>query len=229
MVKVNFEFDWGTTGEIQDTGFWCLVSQDGVASFGDWDEITAAIAQRGVEAWKANIGQGNFSEPLIGRRVVAYHYRQDHKEILDRAEYGFSGANEWKGTATSPMPPENTVVVSLYGYDPSTYTPQRARKRGRMYMPTFGATQMGAGGVLASSTQQGWLDVTKNFFNDFTSALDVLEQPSLDDTHARPYVVSVAGQIATKVTHLRVGRVTDTQRRRRNRLPEEYIQAPINT
>lgn len=230
MIYIRYEFAWQNT-EIQDTGLWAEVVQEGAAAFPGWgDNTMQALADKAVNAWVAGFdAEARFSASVDAVRAVVYHYDQSHNEVLDRSEAAFTDANAWGGTASNSMPPQNSVVLSLYGYDPAGYTPQRGRKRGRMYLPTPAAGDIDATGKLTVTIQQQYLDMGTNFMNALTGQLDIPDEAESGDTHIRPVVNSVAGSIATRVGWLRVGRVVDTQRRRRNKLSEDYLTGTINT
>jgi hypothetical protein len=223
MVYVRYEFSWQDTPEIQDTGLWChLTHPEGMEL--DWDTAVNAAAEKAVEAWVTAMPKPVFSPSLIATRVIAYHYDQLLKTVLNRGEAGFTGDNVWKGSAINDLPPENTLVLGLYSYDPASYVANRARRRGRMYLPTPGVTQIGNGGQLSEGVQLQWCQYGALLLAELQETIQV---PS--DGHLRPQVVSRGGKGGTiasannEVTHVRMGRVIDTQRRRRNKLPENYV------
>ena len=123
MVQVRWEFSWKGTPEIQTTSCWGVVTQEGSGAFPDWQPTVDAIALKGVTAWAAQMGAAAFSFGVKANRVIAYHYRQDHKEVLHRGEAAFDPDHSWAGTASSSMTPQNTVVGSLYAYDPAGFAP----------------------------------------------------------------------------------------------------------
>lgn len=228
MVQVRWEFSWKGTPEIQTTSCWGVVTQEGSGAFPDWQPTVDAIALKGVTAWAAQMGAAAFSFGVKANRVIAYHYRQDHKEVLHRGEAAFDPDHSWAGTASSSMPPQNTVVGSLYAYDPAGFAPQRARKRGRMYLPTLSPAQVDGRGVLTEGQAGTWASMFAALFDDLTGTLDVAGDPVASAPHWRPYVSSGAAQDAYKVTHVRVGTTVDTHRSRRNGIPETYVTADIN-
>jgi hypothetical protein len=228
MVKSVYEFDWGTTGEIQVTGFWGVVSQEGTANFGDWDEIAPAIAEKLVTSWATQMPKSYFSPQVKARRAICYHYDQALHEVLDRAEHAFDGTNVWAGSASESLPPQLSVVVSPYAYDPATYVQHRDSKRGRMYLPTPSAGILNGNGQLDQTQQDNFVNVTVALFNAITGALELEHGGVNDQTRYRPYIRSTKLLDAFKVTHVRCGQVVDTQERRRNKLPENYRQGTIN-
>lgn len=229
MCYVRYDFNWGNTGEIQTLGMWGVVTNEGGPTFGDWQEIVDSLAGLAVAAWVEHMDKSNFSSNVIGMRSVVYHYRQDHKEVLHRAEAAFTEATAWKGTAQGSWPPQNTIVASLYGYDPAGYAPQRARKRGRVYLPTPSPQVVDGSGSMTPGATGGWATMFKALVDELTSDLGTNGGGVASEHHWRPYVASVAGQMATQVTHIRVGNIIDTQRRRRAQLDEAYVDLPINT
>ena len=223
MVYLRWEFKWGTTQEIQDTGLWChLTHPTGMGL--DWQVAVDAAAAKAVEAWHDSWGTVAFSKSVIGVRAIAYHYDAALKKVLHRGEAGFTGDNTWKGSAGTDMPPENTLALSLWTFTPGSYVPNAARRRGRMYLPTLSFDQLGGDGQLTQGQAGVWLDMAGEFF---AALQGVIQVPS--DGHLRPRVVSRGGnggpsaEATYPITWLRMGRVVDTQRRRRNKLPEQYV------
>jgi len=229
MVYIRWEFSWLQTAEIQDFGMWGTVAQEGAGPFQPWPAVTQAIADKAVSAWASEAGADNYSPEVKAVRAVAYHYDQPHDEVLDRAEAGFTGSNAWVGEATRSLPPQLSVVLSLYGYEPEAYTPQRARKRGRVYLPTPGASVVDGLGQLEATRQQTIADNSVDFLNAMTGVLSIPGEGQGGAMRWRPVVNSVAGKFVTPVGWIRVGKTIDTQRRRRNKLPEVYITEEINT
>lgn len=223
MLYIRWEFRWGTTGEIQDTGLWCHLERE-EGTLLDWDTATQAAADKAVGAWATEMGEPAFAPSVVGVRAVAYHYDADLKHALNRAEAGFTGDNEWAGSGAADLPPENTMVMSLYSYEPSSYVANRARRRGRMYLPTPAVAQLQGSYQFPQSQVLVWLNMFNSMLNNLQGNISV---PSVG-AHLRPRIVSRGGnggpaaEATYPVTYLRMGRLVDTQRRRRNQLPEEY-------
>lgn len=218
MVFCRFEFNWQPAGEaapieIQDTGIWGRFPVPGGASFPDWQDLVDDFAAQAAAAWTDNWQANLFSNAVKLARVVVYHYDQAHANILHRGEAGPVSGNAWAGTG-AVMPAENTIVLTLQTYAPGTFQSQAARHRGRMYMPTLSQAMVGPDGRLPVASANDYVEKAQAFFTDLTD--------DLDDVHFVPMVNSVTGQMANAITHLRVGRVVDTQRRRRNKLQEQY-------
>lgn len=229
MVLVRWDFGWKGTEEIQSVSCWGKVTQEGTAGFPDWQPLVDALSEKGCDAWSTQMGASGYSLGVKALRCVAYHYSQDHKDVLHRGEHAFDPDYSWAGTAASSLPPQNTIVLSLYAFDPAGFAQQRARKRGRMYLPTPAPAQLDGTGTLTDGATIGWVTMAKNFFNAMTGELELPDAVPTSHPRWRPYVSSVAGQASYKVTHVRVGSTVDTQRRRRNQLPERYQALPINT
>lgn len=112
------------------------------------------------------------------------------------------------GSNTNPsLPPQNSLVVSLRTALPG------ARARGRMYLPPMAVAYVDDNGLMDPSFTG---DVADNFAAFFTA---VNSSVAIDETVV---VASDAGQTLTPVTYVQVGRVFDTQRRRRAEILESY-------
>lgn len=230
QVYVRWEFGWqlgSTDVEIQDFGMWGTVRQEGLAVFQPWQAIVDAIAKQSVAAWKSNFLVSQFAGKLIARRVVAYHYDQPHLEVLHRGESGFVDAQSWLGSGDA-MPPQTTVAISTFGYDPAGYASESRSKRGRYYLPTPSRSVVDDDGELKTANQSSLLTNCQSFHNDLSDVLDLGDFPLLDATHWIPAVVSPTRSYSNDIAAIRVGRIFDTQRRRRNKLAESYVVGPVN-
>lgn len=226
-VRYQFAFDYGATQvDIQDTGFWCGLTGPGSSGVADWQAFCDSVAAEAVQCWVDNMTTGEFSAGVVGVTAKAYRYGTDHTQPAETiGTAAFSGSTAWRGAGTVGLPPENSVVASLYGYDPATYTPQKARKRGRMYMPTPSTQILDQFGLISSGNQTTLLNMFVALLGEFSG--HEFDNGAEETIFCIPSIASTAGQFATAVAFVRVGRVVDTQRRRRNKISENYVTAPI--
>jgi hypothetical protein len=87
------------------------------------------------------------------------------------------------------------------------------RGRGRMFLPPFNTSQMGTDGRFAieTVTESGW-------------AVRQFLQSIIDETPYEPLVVSKTHQVLNRITSVNIGRVPDSQRRRRRSQDEARIE-----
>lgn len=222
MVYVRWEFGWQPSGsaadiEIQDFGIWGHIGDPQQPPFPGWQNVVDGLSQRCANAWIDNMEAGIFGAPVHFRRCVAYHYDQAHENVLDRGESpGTSGT--WQG-GNPTLPPQTSLAVSLYTFQPGTYQLNPGRHRGRFYLPTPSVNAAGSDGELAGASSTALVTDLGAFFADVTG--------TFDNIHMDMVVNSVAGQFDTDVTWYRLGRIFDTQRRRRNKLPEAYVNTQL--
>nr|CRY97327.1 hypothetical protein [uncultured prokaryote] len=225
MVYIRWEFQWSPVGgagatEIQNFGIWAEVKDPIQPPFPGWNNVCNDGAQIAANAWKVNMEPGRFANPVLFQRAVVYHYDQGHEQALDRGESGGTqGPEVWRGAGNATLPPQSTIAVSLYGFEPGTYQFQPGRHRGRIYLPTSTRQMLGDDGTLDPTNRELLRGDLLNFFDDLVSEFDTVS--------FTPMISSVTGQIATPITWFRIGSVMDTQRRRRNRLPENYLNTPL--
>lgn len=112
---------------------------------------------------------------------------------------------------TLAMPPQSSVVVSL------RTGLSGPRHRGRMYFPALGSTALTATGRLQPAARDSLASAMQLFFDDWND----------DPTTFTASVASNAGQFVEAITSIKVGDVIDTQRRRRDALPEAYVDRAI--
>lgn len=108
--------------------------------------------------------------------------------------------------------PQSTVVGSL-----RTDTTLGAANYGRMYLPHT-KLELATGQASANTTVTGLVSIA---FGGFIAAVN-----AITNVGPEPSVVSIMSALgagtAKPVTRVAIGSVTDTQRRRRNRIPEVY-------
>lgn len=149
---------------------------------------------------------------------VRVERRSDAHVLLGAAEA------DWDGFGTSTqgpvLPPQSAVVLSLRSQVPGS------RGRGRLYWPALGAGVAAPQLRLASPTPTNIATSAVTLLDEIETALKEAfhPSPSLIDLHL--CVVSPTTGTRTDITRIEVGDVIDTQRRRRDRLPELYVSAP---
>lgn len=116
------------------------------------------------------------------------------------------------GTTVPFAPPQTSAVLSL------RTARAGGRGRGRLYWPTPGIT-LDAATLRWSSTQQGqYVAAMKTYL----SAINDAAETALGFTNGSLVVWSREGLLVTPVNAIQAGNVLDTQRRRRDALPEAY-------
>jgi len=117
-------------------------------------------------------------------------------------------AVQFAGGTTLSFPFQVALAISLD-------TGQRGpRKRGRVYLPTP-SVGLETDGQFGASSAEG-------FRNRFATFLNNLNNAGGLDANAPNVTIASSFGFNTDVTSIRVGRVLDTQRRRRRSLPEDY-------
>jgi hypothetical protein len=115
-------------------------------------------------------------------------------------------------SADAPLPSQCAHVVSLRTGLPGP------RYRGRMYLPGFGVSQMTVEGQIAAGAAS---DLANGMAAFFDAVNDSVVAP------ATAFVASDAAQQLTAITSVQVGTTVDTQRRRRDAVPEIYSTAAV--
>jgi len=115
------------------------------------------------------------------------------------------------GNATSTLPPQCSIVISLRTGWPGP------RGRGRMYFPCLAPASLTSIGRLSATAQEGLTTNFQTFFNDWNALSDTMPVA----------VASNVGGFVTTVSSVQVGSVVDTQRRRRDTMVESYYSLPV--
>lgn len=115
--------------------------------------------------------------------------------------------------AAGPYPPQVTTVLSL-----KTSIARGAGSNGRIFAPTGALTIDPATGRIAAAM----VTAMAGSFASFIESIN--DEAGLDDASPQVVVASNVGSPGPMqpATSIRVGNVVDTQRRRRNALPENY-------
>lgn len=219
--NIQFQITMGSgEKEIADCGFWSVST--GIGS--DDNATCAELSERVRDAWIANVVPARFSALVAAERVQTLAYRNGPTQPATGAgESLFTDTNTWVGSGQTALPPQLSIAVSTFAYPPGTFMPLRGRRqRGRFYPPVHGSDFTGSGGELTVSNQNTWLDM-------FLALLSALTGSGGDPvTVMQPVIVSLADGTQRNMTHLAVGRIVDTQRRRRNKLTEAYVTGALS-
>lgn len=120
------------------------------------------------------------------------------------------------GAGSANKTPQDSVVFSL-----RTSTPG-ARGRGRMYWPALAATLSGTWQMTAPAPAtlvtdvKTWLQASNTAIDDYYISIGSAQRAALS-------VRSVTDHVCRDVNLIQIGSVLDTQRRRRDSLPEAYV------
>lgn len=192
---------WGVFGLAGDT-----------PDQGEADGILAALkAAAGVNTPPANLRL--LMGPNVTYNAVRVERRAEDETVLNVAEGLFTTAVA--GTGTSTKTPQDSLVLSL-----RTATPG-PKGRGRLYWPAVGAT-LSASFQLATPTPAQVATDAKTWLNAIGLAMNGYWASVSSVRTAVLAVRSVTDHVCRDVNSLQVGSVLDTQRRRRDSLPETY-------
>jgi len=212
-TKLTFSWTGGGMSEIQEFGFW--QTHTGTPS---WATDLQTLADGTRDAWNTNFGSvaSWFSNAINGVKVACYEM-DSTLHAVSSASSAFSSGHTFHGTDSTGLPPQDTVVITLYCDDPAHFVGHRARRRGRFYLPTMGASQLNGQGYLGTSTVAGILGQAKAFVQD-------VDNIGLSGSGKPPIgVLSRADVNWREAAFIGCGRIIDTQRRRRNKLSEAYV------
>ena len=233
VIRCNLNFSLGSE-EIAVSGFHMKLDHIPGANT-NWPEMVTTAAQKIYEKFKAafdvQAASQSFPPTVKLRDVTVYHLEAATGHALDRGQHVPAAANVWSGGSGISLPLECSLAVSLYGYAQGEFVPQRARKRGRMYLPPLNAGAMSgasfqSAGRVATAQHTGVALAVGTFFND-VHRMTVGQDPLDVGQNWDLVVLSKAAVATTVVKQVRVGDVMDVQRRRRNNQVETYLSTPI--
>jgi hypothetical protein len=146
--------------------------------------------------------------------IIRIERRAEDESVLNVSEQLL--APSVAGSGTPSKTPQDAVVFSL-----RTSTPG-ARGRGRMYWPALGAV-LSSTFQLAVPAQVNVAGDVKTLLQAINTAIDGVYIAQASALRAALSVRSVTDHICRDVTSIQIGSVLDTQRRRRDALPETYV------
>lgn len=213
-IKLTWGFLINGTDEIAVTG---LHYSSGP---GSTDAAVALANIEGTSGWAGDL-RGLLAD-LMGTSDLRWANYSSLRSVrvaaLDVTGHEIGDAIEWEETpapqgASSTTIAQSTVVLSL-----RSGLTTGSGNYGRMYLPHTSMT-LNSGSPYALPASVGVLaTAAKTFINGVTEVLDDPGSGSL-----RPTIMSAkAGAVSKEITQVGFGSVTDTQRRRRNRLIESY-------
>lgn len=181
---------------------------------GGWNQDTGQDAADAVAVLQLGTALNGLKSSAAAPSRVRVERRSDQGVLIGAAE-----ANWAPGTTgqSSPIhPPQTALVFSL-----RTAVPGRSG-RGRLYWPALGATLAAATLRLNAPAPQGIADAICAYLDLVGTTLKNNLHPTPSLVNCKLAVVSTTKKNHQLVNSIQIGNVLDTQRRRRDRLIEEY-------
>lgn len=156
---------------------------------------------------------------LASSRCVFQELRLEGRSSVDDSLLGVAVAaytgEQPGGAAVAVMPPQSAVVISMRTDTPS------ASGRGRIYWPAL-AAQLGATLRLTTPTTEQLAADAASYLKSVQDAMGAVNSGFPPWSNLALAVRSKTTKTTPHVRRLMVGDVIDTQRRRRDGLPENY-------
>lgn len=202
----------------------------------DWPQTTQKAAEIVRDKWLARMQEAaSYFAPNVSlSHVDTYHLAADTGLTLDKGTAAMGPGQHWAGGGQPALPLEVALAVSLYGYTPGVFVPNRARMRGRMYLPPLNVSAMAGTndgnrqGRVSNAVHADLSAKLSDFFNDIQGMqADGSQNPLGGQDVWELGVLSRKFSEFYKVNTIRLGDVWDSQRRRRNAQEEFYRDMPI--
>lgn len=223
LVRITYGFDTGTPAyEKAQFGFWLRFEDDISGGTWSWDTATNDAATKMATAfnsyWAAVRGQ--FCTSISPTFCKATHI-DTNGHALDVATAPLTTDN---GTSGAPcLPFEVSMAVTLYGYDPGHFVPNSRRRRGRFYLPPMVASIVDINGLWTAAAMDVQGNALDAFLEDVQGKRVNAGPLGADAGYWRLVTVSQVGEGRwDQVFAHAIGNTPDSQRRRRNALPETY-------
>lgn len=192
----------------------------------DWAANVQYVADGIRDRWKEHIlATALFSPAAVMESVKVDHLSATDGKVLDQGVALFGGDSAWAGTGPDSLPWETSLAVSLFGYERGLFTQDKARKRGRFYLPP-GSTELlnGKSGQVRADQLTTLCTQIVAFLND-VQGMHLTDEPPLEQADSFNLVVMSIGTptkplepTTTPVTHVYVDSEIDSQRRRQHQV-----------
>lgn len=196
----------------------------------DWNAIVAELAtdirDSFEENWTGAVGGNTTATELLFPQTVRMNeVRVYHLNNVGTTEHLAAAAFESvRGAGAAPsLPPQCSLVVSLYAYAADQFNSMGRHGRGRFYLPAL-TSSLDVGGRLTGTVRDRVANWASAFLNDLEGK--VITNGVTGDGALHLGILGNDGELQ-RIVRLRVGKIIDTQRRRRNRLDEEYVDRTI--
>jgi hypothetical protein len=192
---------------------------------GDKDNDSVAPTQAAADAiagyYRTLHINGNFhiSSTYKFEKVKMASIGADGHTVLSEVVYSAPTTTTFGGEPTWVLPGQNALAITL-----TSNRPRGLAAKGRMYFPGIGVN-VGVTGRLNSTDRTNIANLAKVFYDAIQGDPDIPGKLILaaKGTGAFPALTAQNDW----VTHLKVGDVIDTQRRRRNGLSESYLDLAV--
>lgn len=213
--------------------YWRVIVKGSLGSVEKWSTSTAygivgiapdtadqATTDAMATAIRTATTSSNVTAQLLGLlssqgniEAIRVEKRAEDETVLNVAEQLLT--TPLAGTGTATKTPQDAVVLSL-----RTSTPG-AKGRGRMYWPAI-ANTLSTSFQLTTPAPATVAAGAKTWLQAINSAMDGVYIAASSALRVALSVRSVTDHVCRDVTSIQVGSVLDTQRRRRDALPESY-------
>lgn len=216
IVRLTFDFnqEGGAVGQdVIEAG--CTYRATAVPTDGaDIDATLLDMATAANAALVANVAQSWYGSQLVLTKIRAALEGTNGHTLFEQFSVA-TGALAWRGSSSSQALPWQTAwVLSIYGYQPGTFTPLGKHLRGRMYLPAP------ASGSLRSNTGEMSDSDTSDMTHQWGTVLAQVQGHTYSLFPTFGPVLGINSRSTSTFapcTWLRSDTKIDTQRRRANR------------
>ena len=184
-----------------------------------WDQGEGQAAANAIAALAVPAAFTTLRSTAAPGVSVRVERRSDAGVLLGAAEAGWTAGTT--GGANAGMPPQTSIVLSLRSNVPGS------RGRGRLYWPALGASISTSTLRLTAPTTATVATAATTYLDGIASALKTAFHPSPSLIDVDLCVVSPTTGTKTRIVRVEVGDILDVQRRRRDRMVENYASSPM--
>lgn len=208
LVRVQYLFESTVGGEKAQTGYMVEPGATATGFVSSMVQIDAeALMTSFANIWNsADIDTAEYTK-LVGLKVAAIG--TDGRYLSEARTFARTGA-VIQGNNPG-VPPQCSVVVSF-----SSGQSLGRANHGRMYLPFTKLQQATASPYGATTAVSAFATTAQTWFASTETTLGLIQAAS------RIRIASKLG-VLKDVTQIKIGNLTDTQRRRRAQLPETYV------
>lgn len=217
LIKVSLLGKLGNTDEEFSTAFH-IGRPFGSVNGTDWEAMGETLAEQ-IAALAVSLWSNSTTRIPQGWILTTVKFAYINEQGVYNVDPIEVEVPETPGASILGYAPQLALVatsVSAQRKDPGKYN--------RMYFPTT-VPDLYGGIYLDAGQQQAFADAVANFFSEVNAAIEVAGVTGL-----LAVVASSKGTGSTlPIINVRAGRVLDTQRRRRNKLTENYVTSEVDS
>lgn len=202
-------------GTLGSTEVWSVNPQFATSPHAMPSQADMQAAATGIAAVNIPSALNVAKSTAVSVTTITVECRSDAGALLATAQAAFTGTQT--GGSTAYGAPQTSIVLSLRSDTPG------GSGRGRLYWPALGLSPAYPAGRISTTQQTNTATAAATYLRAVQDALKAAIAPAPSAATFELAVFSKTTGSHSLINRILVGDVLDTQRRRRDSLPESYV------